>query len=138
MKKLLFLVLTTFLLSFSVFSQEKDMPQIVRMALPSYPTPAIVLNVEETIEVRVQIDKNGKILSVESNAKRPYFHTVIKEALAEWEFEEANEERRDVVIKIAFKLLPYDSRSNITSSFKLPDTIEIFAKRAKIIDTPSY
>jgi hypothetical protein len=138
MKKLFFIVLTTFLLSFSVFSQEKDMPQIVRMALPSYPTPAIVLGIEEIIEVKLQIDKSGKVVSVKSNAKRPFFHTVIKDAMTEWEFEKADEERRDVVIKIAFRLLPYDSKSNITSSFKLPDAVEIFAKKAKIIDTPNY
>lgn len=137
MKKLFFVVLTTFLLSFSVFSQEKDTPQVVRMALPSYPTPAIVLSVEETIEVELQIDKTGKVVSVKSNAKRPFFHTVIKEAMSEWEFEKSDEESRNVVIKIAFRLLPYDSKSNITSSFKLPNNIEIFAKKAKIIDTPS-
>lgn len=138
MRKSFFIILATFLLSFSAFSQEKDAPQIVRMALPSYPTPAIVLGVEEVITVKLQIDKSGKVISIKSDARRPFFHTVIKEALTEWEFEKADQERRDIIVQIAFKLLPYESKSNITSSFKLPDTIEIFAKKAKIIDTPSY
>ena len=56
--------------------------------------------------------------------------------MSEWEFEKADEESRDVVIKIAFRLLPYDSNSNIASRFKLPDTIEVFAKKTKIINTP--
>jgi hypothetical protein len=137
MKKFFLVVLFSFLLNVSIFSQESEMPQIVLMALPSYPTPAIVLGIEESIEVRLQIDGSGKVISVMSNAKRPFFQTVIKEAMAEWEFEEADEKCREVVIKIAFKLLPYDSKSNITSRFKSKDTIEIFAKRAKIIDTPS-
>lgn len=137
MKKIFFIILTTFLLSLSVFSQEKGTPQIVRMAFPSYPLPAIILNAEEIVDVKLQIDKNGKVVDVKARAKHPVFATVIKEAMAEWEFEKGEEECRDVVIKFAFRLLPYDSKSNITSSFKLPDAIEIFAKKVKIIDTPN-
>ncbi|QQS33232.1 MAG: hypothetical protein IPM50_01225 [Acidobacteriota bacterium] len=138
MRTFFLMSLTTLLLSSLAFSQEKDIPQIVRMALPSYPTPAIILGVEEVIEVTLQIEKSGKVISIESNAKRPFFHTVIKEAFNEWEFEESDQERRDLIIRIAFRLLPYESKSSITSSFKLPDTIEIFAKKVKIIDRPSY
>lgn len=132
MKTVYFLILTMFLFTGVVFSQKSQPLQPLRMATPIFPFPAIVLGVEETVDVKLQIDRKGLVSMLESNAKRPFFNTAIKDALKEWRFSESRKKNRPLTFKFIFKLLPFDSPSHISSTFIFPNTVEILANRARV------
>src|SRR3954467_9723696 len=56
------------------------------LAIPQYPTGAIVLGIGERVVASVSISGDGKVVAVKTNTTRPYFDVVIKDAVAASEF----------------------------------------------------
>ncbi len=134
MKQFCLIILLVFSACMTGFSQDERVSEVKFIALPIYPTPAIILGIEETISVEVLVDQYGKVVSLNTSTKRPYFASVIEEAIEEWRFFESDDKLREMSFTFVFKLLPYDSKSNIGSSFAQPNVIEIYAKKAKILN----
>lgn len=115
--------------------KQEDLPIALEMAAPIYPVPAIHLRLEEKIIAKVKIDSDGKIFSVNFDRGAQVFHTVIEDALKQWKFEESPKKEREANINFIFTLLSDDLNSYVSSVFKSPNTIEIFARRIKVLDS---
>ncbi|HEY8563603.1 MAG TPA: hypothetical protein VIL74_24705 [Pyrinomonadaceae bacterium] len=131
----LVVILSLFVISNSAQEKQESVPVVQQISIPMYPVLAIHLGLQEGIKVSLKINREGKVVSTSFNRGDKNFHTVIKEALQQWSFEESSENERNVDFTFIFTLVPADSKSFITSVIKLPNTIEVFAKRVKIINT---
>ncbi len=126
------------LMSFSqerdITSRETEIPKIIRLALPEYPTSAFPVGAEEKITIKLIIGCDGKVISSQFKTRFPPFRTALKKALKEWKFEESNEKIRMATISFEFTLLPYDSKSNISAILEFPDKFVIRRKKRKILN----
>jgi hypothetical protein len=130
----LFVLLFTGVSKSSVIKKQK-FPAILQMVTPVYPNLAIHLGLEEKILASIKIDDKGNITKVIFNRGDKNFHTVIEDALKRWKFEESSKKERKATINFIFTLLPNDSNSYVSSVFKSPNIIEIFARRIKVLDS---
>lgn len=140
-KNLIMMLLLLFSVSI-VFPQskkeEKASPDILQIAIPIYPMPAIHLGLEETIRAELKINNNGVVTSATFDRGAKMFRVVIDDALKRFRFETSVEKERYFDINFIFSLLPYESKGYVTSIFKSPNNIEVFAKRIKILQSVDY
>jgi hypothetical protein len=139
MKRILTVVLFVLFSTGVVFSQSKKeqeiSPVILQVSAPIYPIPAIHLGLEESIRAEVKIDTEGKIISINFDRGAKVFRIVVEDALKNFKFEKSLEKERHININFIFTLLPYDSNSYVSSVYRSQNTIEIFAKRVKVLDS---
>lgn len=141
-----FLIILTIICSFVIsFSQEQninskitDTPKIVCLTLPNYPVSAEILGLEGKLTVSLQINQEGEIISTNFNNGLLFFQNRIKRVLKNWKFEKSDKEIREATINFEFILLPFDSESDVSAVFESPNTIKIYEKKRKLLDSTSH
>lgn len=131
-----FLVL--FVFAFSNFAQTTNDSvklSVLRVSAPVYPALAIHFGLEEKIVVSLKVDSTGTITSSTFDRGDKNFKTVIEDSLKEWKFNVSKEVERSAEVVFIFTLLPHESKTYLSSIFSFPGTVQIFAKRGRILDS---
>jgi len=110
----------------SAQTQVADSPSVISAVAPVYPPIARAANASGDATVEVQIDRDGKVVSVESKSGHPLLQTVAEEAARRWIFSTATaDNNRKASLVFAFRSLPSQTpASEGTSVYYPPYKIE--------------
>jgi hypothetical protein len=115
-------------------SRLSAVPQILQVAAPIYPNLAIQLDLEQQFTANFSIDRGGKVYSVHFDRGDKNFQTVVRDALISWRFVRSKKKVRTASVMFIFKLLPSDSKAYVSTIIKSGNTVEVYARKPKILD----
>jgi TonB family protein len=119
----LFLGILFCLFSFATFAQEKK-PKVLKYEAPKYPPAAKATRADGTVVVKIEIDKDGKVISSVAESGHILLKKTCEAVSKNWIFSKDKViEKREVKINYIFRV--DDKAETEKTRFKKPYTIEI-------------
>jgi len=108
-------------------------PAILEVAIPTYPTLAAHLGLEQEVTATLGISRCGRVKSIAFKTGEKNFRQVVKLAIQKWRFA-SSQKGAEIVVTFSFKLLPSATKDPPAVIFRLPNRVEIYALRPRIVD----
>jgi len=109
-------------------AQALDEPGVASKSIPAYPPLALAACVQGRCAVIVNLDKDGKVTTVETLFGHPLLRPAAEATARDWTFEAAKDGsvQRRQVIKFIFRIFPFDAPSKtVRSTFLTPTDVEV-------------
>ena len=91
-------------------SEGPDLPAVVSAVAPAYPPIVRVANASGDATVEVDINREGKVTSVEPKSGHPILRKAAEEAARRWLFSPATtDKKRKTTLTFAFRMVPAKS-----------------------------
>jgi TonB family protein len=114
-------------------SPNSDSIPVVSAVAPMYPPIARTANATGDVTLTVEIDRDGKVTSVESKSGHPLFRKSAEEAARRWVFgTSATSAKRKVTLTFLFRLIESDASAYEGTSVYYPP-YKIEARAMKVI-----
>jgi hypothetical protein len=124
-KRIAVVLAATALTAGLLFAQAENSRQATEAVAPSYPPLAVRAHVQGTINVLLEIDEAGRILSMGAPHGHPMFITPSLDAAKQWKFERGS---GNTAVKLTFVFVLVGSDEPAKTIFKPPYTVEVHAK----------